>query len=172
MAQVSGERYGDYLQQHIFGPLGMTESGNGFRSQHGLAVPVGGQGDPRHPFSLDLYQGAGAVVSTAGDLLRWDQALLDGRLLTPESMRLLWTAGQPAAGTSTYAMGFVTASIAGHREVWHNGLAPTIGGYNLNAIFPDDTLAIVVLSNGPGFQPGPEELVRVIALRFWGKPAG
>ena len=111
VAQVSGESFDEYLSQHIFRPLGMTKSGNGFAAQHGLAVPVGGQGDPRRPNSLDLYEGAGSVVSTAADLLRWDQALMDGRLLKPESMHLLWAAGRPATGTSTYAMGFVTASI-------------------------------------------------------------
>ncbi len=166
VAQVSGEPYGEYLCRHIFRPLGMTQSGNGYAVQRGLAVPVGGQGDPRHPVSLDLYQGAGSLVSTAADLLRWDQALLDGRLLKPESMRLLWTAGEPAQGSS-YAMGFVTADLAGHREVWHNGLTPTAGGYNLNAIFPEDGLAVVVLSNGPGFQPEPERLVEAIASRFF-----
>lgn len=171
VTQVSGEPFSDYLHQHIFELLGMAGSGDGFASQHGLAIPVGGQGDPHHPNSLDLYQGAGSVVSTAGDLLRWDQALLDRRLLKPESMRLLWSAGQPATGTSTYAMGFVTASISGHREVWHNGLTPTAGGYNLNAIFPDDRLAIVVLSNGPDFQPEPEKLVKMVALRFLGESA-
>ena len=98
VAQVSGKPYGEYLQEQVFRPLGMTASGNGFAAQHGLAVPVGGQGDPRRPLSLDLFEGAGSVVSTAEDLLRWDQALLDGRLLKPESMRLLWTAGEPAAG--------------------------------------------------------------------------
>ncbi len=166
VAQVTGGSYGEYLRKHIFGPLGMPGSGNGFADQHGLAVPVGGQGDPRRPLSLDLFEGAGSVVSTATDLLRWDQALLDGRLLKPESMRLLWTAGEPATGESNYAMGFVTASLAGHREVWHNGLTPTAGGYNLNVIFPDDGLAIVVLSNGPDFRPEPEKLVKAIALRF------
>ena len=169
VAQVSGGPYREYLQGHVFKPLGMAASGNGFAAQHGLAVPVGGQGDPRRPLSLDLFEGAGSVVSTAEDLLRWDQALLDGRLLKPESMRLLWTAGEPAAGGSNYAMGFVTASLGGHREVWHNGLTPTAGGYNLNVIFPDDGLAIVVLSNGPDFRPEPEKLVKAIALRFFGE---
>ena len=167
VAQVSGLSFADYLQAHIFTPLGMTASGNGFPAQHDLAVPAGGQGDPEHPLSLDLFQGAGSVVSTAADLLRWDQALLSGTLLKRESMRLLWAPGKPATGTSNYAMGFVATAISGHREVWHNGLTPTAGGYNLNAIFPDDDLAIVVLSNGPNFAPEPEKLVEAIASRFF-----
>ncbi len=166
VAQVAGEPYGEYLQRHVFGPLEMAASGNGFAAQQGLAVAASGQGDPRQPLSLDLFQGAGSVVSTAADLLKWDQALLDGKLLKAESMRLLWTAGTPATGGSSYAMGFVTASLAGHREVWHNGLTPTAGGYTLNAIFPEDGLAIVVLSNGADFRPEPEKLVRLIVLGF------
>ena len=67
-------------------------------------------------------------------------------------------------------MGFVPATIAGHREVWHNGLAPGSGGYCYNAIFPDDDLAVIVLSNaeehdpqgGPYFAPVPEAMVREV----------
>jgi hypothetical protein len=56
-------------------------------------------------------------------------------------------------------MGFVPAVLAGHREVWHNGLAPGAGGYCYNAIFPDDGLAVVVLSNGSSFDGEPERMV-------------
>jgi hypothetical protein len=66
-----------------------------------------------------------------------------------------------------YAMGFVATSIGTHREVWHNGYAPFAGGYCFNAIFPDDSLAVVVLSNAPdqSFRGEPVTMVKqVLAL--------
>jgi hypothetical protein len=63
-------------------------------------------------------------------------------------------------------MGFVVAKLDGHREVWHNGLAPGAGGYCYNALFPDDGLAIVVLSNGYDFSGRPERLVRQIFRQY------
>ncbi|HEX5409507.1 MAG TPA: serine hydrolase domain-containing protein, partial [Gemmatimonadaceae bacterium] len=111
---------------------------------------------------------AGGIVSSATDLAQWDIALLQGRVLGPASMHELWTAGQLTDGTSVnYAMGFVPSSIAEHREVWHNGLAPGAGGYCYNAIFPDDGLAVIVLSNGLNFTGEPERMVRSVLEAYF-----
>lgn len=97
------------------------------------------------------------------DLALWDAALSNGSLLGPASMQELWTNGTPI----NYAMGFIGASIGGHREVWHNGYAPNAGGYCYNAIFPDEQLAVMVLSNASmmSFGGKPEQMVKsVLAL--------
>jgi CubicO group peptidase (beta-lactamase class C family) len=70
---------------------------------------------------------------------------------------------------SSYGMGFVPGSQDGHRLAWHNGLAPGAGGYCLNVIYPDDDLAIVILSNGSDFQGEPEQLVSKIFRYTVGK---
>jgi hypothetical protein len=62
-------------------------------------------------------------------------------------------------------MGFVASQLNGHRELWHNGFAPNAGGYCLNAIFPDDDLAVIVLSNGEAFNGQPEHIVTQILAR-------
>lgn len=169
VAKSSGMRFDQFVQQNIFTPLVMTASGVGYEAQKDTANPYEGSAGNfapiAVPLSLDLFYGAGNIVSTANDLIRWDAALIGGRLLKPDSMRQLWAAGKLANGqTVSYAMGFVPASIGGHREVWHNGYAPLTGGYCLNAIFPDDQLAIVVLSNSPDavFRGVPEQMVHDI----------
>ena len=169
MAKSSGMRFDQFVQQNIFTPLLMTASGAGYEAQKDIATPYEGSAGNFAPvavqLSLDLFYGAGNIVSTANDLIHWDAALIGGRMLKPDSMRQLWAAGKLANGQPvSYAMGFVPASIAGHREVWHNGYAPLTGGYCLNAIFPDDRLAIVVLSNSPDvvFRGVPEQMVHDI----------
>jgi hypothetical protein len=64
-------------------------------------------------------------------------------------------------------MGFVPAELLGHREVWHNGLTPGAGGYTYNAIFPDDQLAVIVLSNGSAFRGEPEKMVERTLRAFF-----
>ncbi len=158
-----------FLRRNVFDPLKMNASGYGYaaQGQPGLAKAYAGRApfEAQSPISLDLFSGAGAVVSNAVDVAAWDVALMRGTLLDAVSMRELWTAGKLATGAPVpYAMGFVPSTLAGHREVWHNGLAPGAGGYCFNAVFPDDKLAVIVLSNGAGFDGVPEQIVgRVLA---------
>lgn len=165
VAQTSAVPYATWLRRELFTPLHMSASGSGYAAQAGTATPYQGTGvfTKQFTLSLDLFYGAGGIVSSATDLASWDIALLQGRVLDAASMHDLWSAGQLADGTPvTYAMGFVPASLAGHREVWHNGLAPGAGGYCYNAIFPDDGLAVIVLSNGLNFTGEPERIVRSV----------
>ena len=168
VAKVSGLDEAAFLQREFFDPLGMHASGYGFAAQQrpGTAIPYLGTAPfkVQPSISPDLYSGAGAMISTAPDLAAWDIALMRGTLLDESGRRALWTAGTLNDGSITdYAMGFIPGTIAGHRVVWHNGLAPGSGGYCYNAIFPDDHLAVIVLSNGYGFEGVPEQMAsRVI----------
>jgi CubicO group peptidase (beta-lactamase class C family) len=167
ISQVSGVSYGKFLTTRIFGPLGMDQTGDGFLAQEGIATPYEWTGTSfaaaEPPLSLDLFYGAGSLVSTVQDISRWNMALLSHQLLNAESLRDLWTEGRLAGGQPVgYAMGFVPSMIGSHRQVWHNGYTPRAGGYCFNAIFPDDRLGIIVLSNGSAqsFRGMPEQMVR------------
>ncbi len=172
IAQVSELSYADFLLRRIFSPLGMTQTSNGFLAQEGIATPYEWTGTSfaaaEPPLSLDLFYGAGSLVSTVQDISRWNMALLSNRLLKAESLQELCTEGRLPGGKPTgYAMGVVPAMIGSHRQVWHNGYTPRAGGYCFNAIFPDDGLGIIVLSNVsvPSFRGMPEQMVRdVLAL--------
>lgn len=164
--QVSGAPFGRFLEQRIFKPLGLSRSGYGYVMQRAgdLAVPYIGKNPAPLQISLDLYAGAGGVVSTANDMARWDEALLRGSLLQVAQARLLWTPGRPQTGESSYAMGFVADTLDEQPYVWHNGYTPYAGGYCFNAIFPQQHLAVIVLTNGgiDDEQGKPETLVRRI----------
>ena len=171
--RVAGVDEGTFLARNIFGPLKMTSTGCGFAAQQNanVAQPYGLAGAAtvaRPLMSLDLYSGAGALVTTARDLAAWDSALMHGALLSAASLHELWTPGKLNSGQAVnYAMGFVPAQINGHRELWHNGVAPGAGGYCFNAIFPDDNLAVVILSNGEAFSGQPERMVaQILAHAF------
>jgi D-alanyl-D-alanine carboxypeptidase len=150
---ASGMSYGRFVETNIFKPLGMSESGYGFAAQSSLPLATAYTGSATfstYPstISLDLFYGAGGIVSSAHDMGLWVDALLSKRVLGTKGLAQLWTAGRLSNGEATrYAMGFVPDSLNGHREVWHNGFAPNAGGYCYDAIFPDDGIGIVVLTN-------------------------
>jgi CubicO group peptidase (beta-lactamase class C family) len=175
VAKASGVSFAEFMSKQVFAPLQMGASGSGFVAQRELATAYAGVGklDAERAISLDLSYGAGGVVSTLSDLVKWDLALMSGALLNAASMRELWTAGKLTSGAPvSYAMGFVPAQLLGHREVWHNGLTPGAGGYTYNAIFPDDQLAVIVLSNGSSFRGEPEKIVeRTLRAYFPAIPA-
>ncbi len=177
VGKAAGSGEAAFLQKNIFGPLAMTSSGFGYAEARrvSLATPYQGHApfQRQQPISLDLAAGAGGSFSTASDVAKWDLALMQGTLLDAASMRALWSPGRLTDGQSTpYSMGFVPATLSGHRELWHNGLTPGAGGYCYNAIFPDDGLAVIVLSNGYNFNGTAELMVeRVLAAYYPGAGA-
>lgn len=155
---VSGEDYLSFLKEHIFAPLGMTNSA--FRDPvnvipHRAAGYVYDHGKyyNRDYDITDLFS-AGTIVSTISDLAKWDEALLGGGVLNKSSVHLWWTParlndGRPVPvsrnGPRTYGFGWFLDAVDGHKNIGHGGV--TSGFSAANELYPDDHLAIIVLSN-------------------------
>lgn len=94
--EATGLRLGKALNRLVFRPAGMWQTV--FDTSSGLAAPrlkeygiVGGQARTIASFNPTIFSGAGAVVSTARDLDRFQKALSDGRLVPPATVRLMRT---------------------------------------------------------------------------------
>ncbi len=175
VAKVSGERYSQYIAQHVFQPAGMTHSrycdnetvvknrahGYGFTGSAGLQLAR--YTDMRWPF------GAGALCSTAGDLVAWQRALHGGQVLGAAGYRALLSTGTLADGTPLrYANGLAFDSAFGHRRIGHGG---TIAGFRTELeYYPQDRLTIAVLLNTTG-PVLPQAVAQSIAQVLFGKPA-
>jgi D-alanyl-D-alanine carboxypeptidase len=167
--KVAGVPFAAFLRSRIFAPLAMNDSGFGYAAQRkgniAIAYADGKAGPPG--LSLDVTSGAGAAISTAHDLALWDLGLLGGMLLPQTYLDALWRRGVPTGdGSDRYTAGWVMTSVAGHRELWHNGLVLGIGGYCYNAVFPNEGLAIAILTNGQGASGVPESMARSVAAAF------
>src|SRR5205085_9490979 len=87
----------------------------------------------------------GALYSTTEDLLRWEQALFGGKVLSPESLRKMTT---PVL--HNYAYGLMIGTRP-HKTIAHGG---GIEGFNTQLTwYPDDKLVVVVLGNVNGNAP-------------------
>jgi len=144
--KVSGQPYADYVQQHIFGPLGMTGSGydDPQRIIPGRAAGYGRGPDGawRNAAFLDMSVpfAAGSLYSTVDDLLRWDQALYAARPLKSESLKSMFT-----DYGHHYGFGFSIDQKWGQDRIWHNG---GINGFSASfQRYPKARVTAVALSN-------------------------
>jgi methyl acetate hydrolase len=108
---VSGCSLEGYLQDKVFGPLGMKDTGFVLRDdmKRRLVVPAGRAADGtiaridlKAPQGADFHMGGGGLFSTGPDYLRFTRMLLGGgaldgaRVLAPATVELM---GQNAIGT-------------------------------------------------------------------------
>jgi D-alanyl-D-alanine carboxypeptidase len=89
---------------------------------------------------------AGELAMTAEDLAKWDISMMDQKLLQASSYRELEREVQLNNGLGThYGLGLSVGMEAGHRSVSHGG---EVSGFTAeNVVFPDERVAIVVLTN-------------------------
>ncbi len=180
---VSGQPFGQYVEQNIFGPLGMRSSftvraqaiSSGFASGHvyafGFPITSTLGGEP------DRLPTAG-LMSSAEDLSRFLAMFLQqgrtgsGQFLRPETVRHIQTGGAPSDGFS-YAFGWREGRIGGIRAVHHGGIVPDFRGKMV--MLPDAGWGVVVLTNASSAIPWPltptsHRLADDIAARLVGQP--
>ena len=143
--KVSGEHYADYVQHHIFDPLGMKSTGYDV-SETVIPKRASGYDWAKTKFintpylSMTEPYSAGSLYSTVDDMLLWDQALYSGKLLSPHSYQEMFT--DYGHG---YGFGWVIDNQFGRQHIWHNG---GINGFiSKFDRFPRDKLTIIVFSN-------------------------
>jgi len=132
--QLTGTSYEDFLRRRLFLPHGMYETGYLMPRWGEGRLAQGYQGDEHwgtvtdRPMAADgpywVLRANGGIHSTAYDMLRWCQALLDGRVLPPAALERLWAPHVeegPGSG-SFYGYGWVTLEAPGGlRVITHNG---------------------------------------------------
>ena len=164
--KVSGESYRDLLQERIFDPLGMKDTG---LDGDDLLLPKRAEGySPgktglvvARSESMTVPWAAGAMYSTTGDLLKWEHALFGGKVLLAESLKLMTTAGK-----GDYGLGVSLETVDGLKVVDHGG---SIEGFNTFLSYvPERRIAIAVLSNVNG--GAPDKMARLLLNVVLGKP--
>ena len=158
--RVGGEPFEQYVAEHIFQPLGMKHSS--FKqplAEDLLPFPSDGYRNntekPAVGFEIFNPAPAGGVSSTASDMGRFAQALLNGgeweghRILKPETLSSMWT---KQFGTSdalpAMCMGFYQTWRNGLRFVGHGG--DLIAFHSLFLLEPKEKLVIFISYNSAG----------------------
>ena len=119
--KASGKTNEEYLQANVLGPANMLRSSTSYDA-HTFDAAVGTSVDDYekvnavHVWDTPLPFAAGALRSTAIDMLAWDRALTSGKLLNADSERLRTTPGK-----EDYACGVDVKMESGYRVESHGG---------------------------------------------------
>jgi CubicO group peptidase (beta-lactamase class C family) len=149
---VSGVSYESFVQENIFTPLGMKDSGYDSNTTVIAHRAAGYSPSPKGPVNagyihMSIPHAAGALYSTTEDLLRWEQGLFGGKVVSPASLQKMITPFK-----NNYALGVTVQTTNGRKVVQHGG---GIEGFNtFLSYYPDDKLTVAVLANVNGSVPG------------------
>ncbi|RKT83736.1 CubicO group peptidase, beta-lactamase class C family [Saccharopolyspora antimicrobica] len=166
---VSGQPFGDYLREHVFGPLGMRTSASrvdevrpadGYVSLFGAWIPRA----EMPGFHDD--SGGGGVITTAADMGKWliSQNGAGQQLVTPDSLRLMHS---PSA-VNDYGMGWgVEHPEGGPEMLMHAGNLFT---YNaMQAIVPETGYGFAVMTNGASLHESSYDILMGLVALSEGK---
>jgi CubicO group peptidase (beta-lactamase class C family) len=147
---ISGKSYWDFLSERILQPLDMRSTTNRNPSSI-IANRASGYEQTNHvwinrDYDLTDVFSAGAIVSTIGDLAKWNASLDAGTLLDDKTREQMWTPCKLNHGTpTTYGFGWRIERVDGHPCIGHGG---STSGFSASIQrFPDDHLAVIILTN-------------------------
>jgi CubicO group peptidase (beta-lactamase class C family) len=174
--KLSGMSYEAFVRERLFLPNGMYETGyilpqwgdgrmaQGYDNAGKLWGTVLGR-----PMAADgphwALRANGGIHSTVYDMLRWSQALLGGRVLSPESMKKLWAPHVSEGGDTFYGYGWSIAKAPdGMKIVTHNGGNGIF--FADFAIVPDAGLVVFLMTNVIAESPVANTLLEQLGMRF------
>jgi CubicO group peptidase (beta-lactamase class C family) len=173
IARVIGRDYADFMEQEIFRPLGMKDTGvarvtrppSESRIAEGLSFlrldptgqPLYANGENGRNYGSGY--GSGGIFSSANDLLMWDRALAGNEFLSESQKTRLF---RPVH--DNYACGWVVkkSGLDGRLYQMHNGANE--GFFSQMMRLPEDDLVIIAVGNvqaTPAIDKALEQLFRL-----------
>jgi D-alanyl-D-alanine-carboxypeptidase/D-alanyl-D-alanine-endopeptidase len=129
LAEASGKTWEELVKEKITAPLGMPDTVVVLNAeqQTRLAPPYAG-GKPNHSWTFQAMAGAGALRSTAADMLRFGEALVDpSKTPLDRAIRRMMEVHAPYPDMSAeIGLGIIIARLDGERDYTHDG---GTGGY-------------------------------------------
>ena len=164
--RVSGQTYEAFVTENIFKPLGMNDSGYDSnsaiikrRASGYTRLPTGRVVNATY-IHMSIPHAAGALYSTTHDLLKWEQALFAGKIISKASLERMTTPFK-----NDYGFGLGSRVAGGRRVIAHSG---GIDGFNtMMAYYPETRTVVIVLSNVNG--PVPDQAVGHLAALMHGE---
>lgn len=154
---VSGQTYGQFIEDNIFKKLAMNDSHYGrlaanvngatgyYRTRNGVIKKA-------NAVDVSWAYSAGGLVSTVDDLAIWYRSLSQGKLISAKNYQMMITGFTlNDASVSSYGFGLNNINIHQHKAIIHQGAT---AGFKTSAVyFPDEDIYIAVLSNDSSSRP-------------------
>ena len=150
VSRVSGKSFADFTRERIFEPLGMTSTS--WRDDHTRIVRnraiaySGNAGAFRTNMPFENVHGNGGLLTTVGDLLRWNENFVSPKVGDAAFVALQQQPGLYGDGRAhDYAMGLAIGTYKGVREISHGGATAGYRAYLVR--YPDQHMSVAVLCN-------------------------
>ncbi|MFH1118350.1 MAG: serine hydrolase [Bacteroidota bacterium] len=169
--KASGQSYAGFLEENIFKPLKMNST---YYGSHKQIIPNRAAGYQHQDgftnaeyLSLTQPYSAGSIMSNVDDLLKWQIAIRDNKLVRKETIELAYTDYKTNDGKPIhYGYGWALSDINGSATIEHGG---GIFGYTTNGIWlPGEDVYVVMLTNRDDI--GPADISTRLAALAIGKP--
>jgi D-alanyl-D-alanine carboxypeptidase len=172
--KASGMGFWEFLDTQVLDPLKLDQVLN-LETDREKMEPLGyirNALGPLRPVALEApgwFFADDEMAMPVGTLLKWDISMMDRTLLKPSSYDALEMEMKLKDGSPTqYGLGVQVATRTGHRVVFHTG---EVGGFvAANAVYPDDKVAVAVLTNQEASQAASRIQRSVAALLLPANP--
>jgi D-alanyl-D-alanine carboxypeptidase len=149
--KVTGKPFDQFLNEHILKPVGMThtvfepkEGVTGLAVGH-TSFALGGR-EAAIPEAEGWIHAAGGLFTTPTDLAKWDLALMEGKVLKPESYQTMVAPRKLADGrVRNYGCGVGIIQRDGETVIRHSGAVS--GFLAFNAMVPRTKSAVILMTN-------------------------
>lgn len=156
--KITGVPYAKHMRDELFTPLNLSHTRYDIAADvipsraRGYGVINGAPANASY-LSMTVPYAAGGLLSSAGDLVRWQITLESGRVVSPDSYKQMTSPATLSDGTTTrYGFGLFMSEVDGHANVMHDGGIPGFGSILVH--FTKENLTIAVISNSPAASAG------------------
>jgi len=142
--KLTGKTYAEELKKRVTSKIGLADTYYGTKANpaknEAYSYDYTGQWSQLPETDMSVPGGAGAILSTPTDLVKFINALFAGKLISPASLELMKTM------KDNYGMAMFNIPFNDKKGFGHNG---GIDGFSSELIyFPEDKLAVAYTSNG------------------------
>ncbi len=148
--QLTHMSYEEYIHENIFKPLNLNDTGMAYGEINGHhdATAYVGYLDLQNvddELLLSKAYGAGSMYSTVEDLYRWEQALATEKLVSSETLEVIFADHVDMFGSGYYGYGWMLADTPVGKMIYHGG--NTLGFTADITRLIDLDMTIIILSN-------------------------
>lgn len=149
--KVSGKTLQKYFNDNIFKPVGMNSTKVSYSAKKKLVGANGYSGyidvklDTNDEILLNAAYGAGYLCSTAEDMLKWDRALLSGKVVSSKQLNNIFGKHAKMQGEEYYGYGWMISENENGKVIAHGG--NTIGFTAENGMYIDRKIKVIILVN-------------------------
>ena len=152
--KVSGQRFGDFMNAHIFAPAGMTNSFAFDNSRRKASKRALGYALDRGKYSLDdtsplnLMHGSGSIYASVEDLAKYDAALFGYQYLPKVVLDQSFVSGATNRGSSIgYGFGWELGNDNDINQPYYGHSGEWMGFSSYYLRYPTLSLSVIVLAN-------------------------